>query len=144
MAERDAYELAGRVLRGLDPAEVPDLPEVWAAYWADPVSPEDLADRDRMLGSGLPSTLAEWAPLVVAYLGTEVVAGAAVDAVKARIRRGVGEVFSKAPKKVSFDDEQLVEVGERARAAALAAGRSSEDAERFAEAVVGSLDRGDE
>jgi hypothetical protein len=147
MADRNAYEVAEAAVRVLDAAELPDLPDVWEAYWAHPVPPTRLAERERLLGSGLGSTLAEWAPLVVAYLGLEVFAGAAVDAAKAQVRRGAKHVWSTLrrpdPAVVRFDPEQVAVVAEEARTAALAAGRTAEEANRFAEAVVRALDQGD-
>jgi hypothetical protein len=72
------------------PEEIVDLQDIWQSYRQDPVTPAELAERGALLGSGLGSSLLEWAPLVVAFLGTEIFVGAAVDSAKDGIRRGIG------------------------------------------------------
>jgi len=149
MFDRDARSVTEAVLRVLDPEELPDLSEVWEEYWEHPVHPSDLLERDRVLGSGLAGAVTEWAPLVVAFVGTEVLAGAAVDAAKDGLRKGSARAWAKvrgragrAEGRVVFAEDQLAAVGDAARAAALAAGRSEPDADAFAEAVQAALGDG--
>ncbi|OLT12163.1 hypothetical protein BJF78_24850 [Pseudonocardia sp. CNS-139] len=71
------YALAAAVLRELDADELPVLPGVWAAYWQRPVPPRELPGPDQVIGGGVGEQLLAWAPLVVAYLGSEVLLGAA-------------------------------------------------------------------
>jgi hypothetical protein len=83
MAEVDAYQVALAMVRQLNAEEVDDLPSLWRYYLAG----KSLTDEERLLGSGLGSALTQWAPLVVAFLGTEVLLGAAVDSARDGIRR---------------------------------------------------------
>jgi hypothetical protein len=147
VVDLEAYQVAEAMLRRLDAEEVDDLPLVWRSYLADPSS----AARERLLGSGLGSSLMEWAPLVVAFLSTEVLLGAAVDSAKDGIRRRSFAMWRKArrrfrrrrprPVLISFDERQLDVIAERAKTTALAANRAPEEANRFAEALVDALQR---
>jgi hypothetical protein len=84
------YLLAADVLRTLAPEELDDLPSMWRDYLRDPTEPGDLESVDRLLGLGLATEFGEWAPLVVAFLGSEVLAGAVVDAAKDPLRGQAG------------------------------------------------------
>jgi hypothetical protein len=145
VVDLEAYQVAEAMLRRLDAEEVDDLPLVWRSYLADPSS----AAEERLLGSGLGSSLMEWAPLVVAFLSTKVLLGAAVDSAKDGIRRRSFAMWRKArrrfrrrrPVLISFDERQLDVIAEHAKTMALAANRTPGEADRFAEALVDALQR---
>jgi len=153
------YLLATDVLRTLAPDELDDLPLVWEDYLRNPIEPGDLKADDRLLGSGLATAFAEWAPLVVTFIGSQVLGGAVVDAAKDRLRAEAGRVGRRAwalahrrrggasidlAAAQSLTIEELRVVQAEAEKAAVASGRSKEEAKVFGDAVAGALIRGHE
>ncbi len=146
------YALAAEVLGQLAPDELPDLPELWAERPAKPVEPDNDSREDRILGSGLADALVEWGPLVVAFVGTEVVGGAAVDAAKDGLRDASGKTvhrlvawrrrhrtMSAGAPIPAYTPEQISEIGRAAERAAVALGYPPADAKTFGDLVVGGL-----
>lgn len=146
------YRIAHEALRRLAPEKLPDLALVWQAYQKRPSAPDDLADRDRLLGSGLGSQLTTWAPLIVTFIVTEVLGGAMLDAardgvrssarqtwrnMKARFRRPSPESAGKT--QPVFTPEQIEVVAGSARQTALRQGHPPEKAQLFADAMAGAL-----
>ena len=139
-----SYDVAAAVVGKLAPEELPDLPAVWRAYWDRPITPDELVGRDHMLGGGADLILT-WAPLVVAFLGTEVLAGAVVDESKDGLRRLFRRILGRhrrtapPPLPSTFDAAQLRTIRRRAVETATRLGDGPERAELFADAVVGAL-----
>lgn len=150
------YLLAADVLRTLAPDELDELPYVWEDYLGDPIEFGGLESDDRLLGSGLATEFVEWAPLVVAFLASEVLAGAVVDAAKDRLRRQAGKAgrWLRARRRwrrgvpvatvtvPSLTIEEILAVQLEAEKAAAALGRSAEESKAFGDAVAGALIRG--
>ncbi|PVZ04552.1 hypothetical protein [Actinomycetospora cinnamomea] len=154
-ARGPVYDLVAEVLVGVAPEEAADLPLVWEAWRRNPVPPSALHDRERLLGSGLAGELVTWAPLVVSFLGTQVVGGAMVDAAKDglrsrsrnrirswrdrwRRRRGRAEVEGSVPRLTPAEIRDLAAEAERA---AVAVGRTPEEARVLGDHLAGVLTR---
>ncbi|WP_214410894.1 hypothetical protein [Sphaerisporangium fuscum] len=65
---RTGYQVIEGVLGRLDPGELPYLPDVWEIHTANPTEMD--GTREHLLSSGIVPQMAEWAPVVVSFLGT--------------------------------------------------------------------------
>lgn len=152
MDEDPGYALAAAVLSELEPSELPALPGVWRAYWRQPVRPDELRGRDRLVGAGLGDQVIAWAPVVVAFIATEVLRAAALDEAKDAVRSGVKGVVGRIRRRkpdprpdpalpLAFSEDEIREVRRRAMETALAIGEEPARATLFANAVAGGLTR---
>jgi hypothetical protein len=143
------YALAATILQELEPRELPALPAVWKAYARRPVRPVELPGKDHLIGGGLADQVIGWAPLVVAFLCTEVLRAAAVDEAKDGLRRGVRGLLGRLRRREyeptlvppEFDDTEIERIRHKALETALALGEEPARATLFADAVVGGLSR---
>jgi hypothetical protein len=131
------YALAAAILRELEPRQLPALPGVWKAYEQRPARPEELHGRDDLNRSVPRDQVIAWAPLVLAFLCTEVF-GAAAEAGDGPPSR---EPEPQLTPSLEFSGEEIKRIHTKAVETALGLGEEPAQAVLFADAVAGGLSR---